>query len=483
MAGGTWSPTEQKVRPGFYLNFEAAALAAIKPGARGIVACPVKADWGPVRTFKEITNEAELLAVYGEDTAAGATAYQTVRMALLGGAKTVLAYRLADSNAAKASITLQDAAGSPVNVLKLETKYETTRPFKLSTRTNLVDSTKQDILLYNGSALLRTFTFTSGADGVSNAVAAINNDAGNEWVTASKLADGNGTLAVVSSQDFTGGNNGMADVVNADYIAAQAMFEARVWNLFTLDGMTDSSLQTSFKSWIERLRNEGNGVMGVFGGSAAEDADPNLGNQRSSGFNHEGVVNVMVGAVLDGKTYASAEVAPFVAGLIAGQKLSESITYAPCPFEDVYPRLTNGQVIAALQAGSLALVHDGEKVKVEQGINTLSSLRQGQNNQWKKIRAIRTMDAINNDLLKAASDNYIGKVNNNDDGKVALLNAFKQYMDTLVQGGIVEKDYVVYLNPVYHGNPPLAAPDEVYPKWEARITDGMEKIFGTFMVK
>ncbi|RYD01641.1 hypothetical protein N752_29120 [Desulforamulus aquiferis] len=190
-----------------------------------------------------------------------------------------------------------------------------------------------------------------------------------------------------------------------------------------------------------------------------------------------------MGAVLNEENYNSAMVAPYVAGLIAGQKLSETITYALCPFSDVSPRLTNNQVIAALQAGSLVLVHDGEKVKVEQGINTLTGLRQGQNNQWKKIRAIRTMDAINNDLLKAASDNYIGKVNNNDDGKVALLNAFKQYMDTLVQGGIVESDYSVYLNPHYHGNPPLAAPDEVYPKWEARITDGMEKIFGTFMVK
>ncbi|AEG61705.1 phage tail sheath family protein [Desulforamulus ruminis] len=483
MAGGTWSPTEQKVRPGFYLNFEAAALAAIKPGARGIVACPVKADWGPVRDFKEITSEAELLAAYGEDTAAGSTAYKTLRLALLGGAKTVLAYRLADSNAAKAGITLQDGSASPVDVLKLETKYETTRPFKLSVRTNLVDSSKQDILLYNGSALLRTFTFTANANGVDNAVAAINGDAGNEWVTAVKMADGNGALALINSQDFTGGNNGIAEVANADYIAAQSVFEARVWNLFTLDGITGSALQTSFKSWIERLREEGKGVIGVFGGSVTDDADPNLGNQRSLSFNHEGVVNVTVGAVLNGETYASSEVAPYVAGLIAGQKLSESITYAVCPFEDVSPRLTNNQVIAALQSGSLVLVHDGEKVKIEQGINTLTSLRQGQNNQWKKIRAIRTMDAINNDLLKAASDNYIGKVNNNDDGKVALINAFKQYMDTLVQGGIVESDYSVYLNPVYHGNPALAAPDEVYPKWEARITDGMEKIFGTFMVK
>ncbi|MDI6872279.1 MAG: phage tail sheath family protein [Bacillota bacterium] len=480
MAGGTWSPTEGKVRPGFYMNFVAAALAAIKPGARGIVACPVKAEWGPVRGFKEITSEAELLAAYGAKVA-GTTAYDTIRMALLGGAKTVLAYRLADSNAAKGTIILQDTSGTPVNVLQLDTKYESARDFRVTTRTNPVDENKQDIVLYEGTTILRTFTFTKGAGGEDAAVEAINNDTGNLWITATKLATGNGILAAVTSLAFSGGNNGTAAVANTDYTNAMAAFEARQFNLFTLDGMTDSSLQTSVKAWVERLREEGKGIIAVLGGSAASDADPTQGNTRSATFNYEGVVNVITSAVMDGVTYSSAQVAPFIAGLIGGQRLSESITYATCPFTDVSPRLTHNQIVAALQAGSLVLVHDGEKVKVEQGINTLSSLRQGQNDQWKKIRAIRVMDSINADLLKAASDNYIGKVNNNDDGKVALINACKQYMERLFLGGLVEKDYLVYLDPAYH--PALAAPDEVYIKWEARICDNMEKIFGTFVVR
>lgn len=481
MAGGTWSPTEQKVRPGFYLVFQAAALAAIKPGARGVVAVPVKANWGPVREFVEITRESELLAIYGEDLVEGATAYKTIRMALLGGAKTVLAYRLADASAAKASITLQDTSATPVNVLTLTTKYETTRPFKVTARTNPVDNTKQDILLYDGTTLLRTFTFVKGAGGVDAAVAAINNDAGNLWVTATKVADGNGTLAVVSGSAFSGGNNGISGVANVDYTNAMTAFEAREFNIFTLDGATDSALQTSVKAWIERIRSEGKGVIGVMGGSSAADADPTQGNARSQSFNHESIVNVITSGILDGVTYISAQVAPYIAGLIAGQKLSESITYAVTPFDDVSPRLTHNQIVAALQAGSLVLVHDGEKVKVEQGINTLTSLRQDQNNQWKKIRAIRVMDAINADLLKAASDNYIGKVNNDEDGRIALINACKQYMETLLRGRLIERDYEVYLDPDYH--PALAAPDEVYIKWEARITDTMEKVYGTFLVR
>ncbi len=485
MAGGTWSPTEGKVRPGFYMNFVAAALASIQAGSRGTVAIPVKADWGPVKDFTEIEDLATLLATYGEDVAVGSTAYRAIFLALLGGAKTVLGYRLVDSSAAKMTKSLVDTtAVTPVSVLKLDSKYETARAFKVTTRTNLVDSNKSDILLYEGTTLLYTFTFTHGTGGIDNAVAAINDDVQNLWVDATKLAAGNGILADVSASAFTGGNSGISGIANSDYIAAQAQFEKRKWNIFVMDCEGDSALQTSMYAWIVGLRDDGWGVTTIFGGDSTDDLTPATGNARSATFNHEGIINLITGGIIGGVTYASYELAPWIAGKIAGQKLSESITYATGTFTDVIPRLSNAQIISALQSGSLCLVHDGVKVKVEQGINTLTTLRQGQNNQWKKIRAIRTMDSINDDLLAAASDNYIGKVNNNEDGRIALISAFKKYMDTLVIGGLIEKDYLVYLDPAWHGGAsPLAAADSVYPVWEARITDCMEKIFGKFIVK
>ncbi len=479
MPGGTWSPTEAKVRPGFYMNFVSAGLAAIKPGARGIVGVPVKASWGPIRQFVTIESEADLVAAYGPDTANGVSAYKIIHLALLGGAKTVLAYRIADTNAAKASITLTDTNATPTNVLQLFAKYEGERGnhFKITTRTNILDATKQDILLYEDTALLRTWTFTTGAGGIDNAVAAINSDTGNVWITASKLADGNGVLASVTTASFVGGNSGIAAVANVDYTNAMTAFEAREFNLFVLDGPGSFALQTAVVGWIDRIRSEGKGVIAVLGGTAADDQNVATGNARSTSFNHEGVVNVITSAVLDGVTYASGEVAAYIAGLIAGQKLTESITYAATVFQDVTPRLTNSEITQALQSGSLVLVHDGH-VKVEQGINTLTTLKSGQNDQWKKIKAIRTMDAINTDLQKTAADAYIGKIPNNDDGRVALIAAIKNYMDTLVAGGVIDRDYKVYLDSAY----PNPAPDEVYIKWEAGIVDTLEKIYGTFVV-
>lgn len=479
MAGGPWSPTEEKVRPGFYMNFVAAALAAIAMGARGIVAIPVKANWGPKKTAVEISSEAELIEAFENDTN-GFTAYKLIRLILLGGAKTVLGYRLVDGAEAKAALTLKDGAGT--NVITLNTKYETERSFKVTVRDNPVDTENlKDILLYEGLKLLYTFTFAKGATIVDAATETINNDPGNKWIDAVQVAVGNGTLADVSSQALTGGNAGAAAVTNADYTVAMTAFEAREFNIFCLDGMTDSALQTSVAAWIARLRNEGKGVVAVMGGSASDDANIATANTRSQSFNYEGIINVGVSGVLDGVTYPSAEVACWVAGKMGGQKLKESLTYANAVFDDVSPRLTHNQVVAALKAGTIVLVHDGEKVKIEQGINTLTSLSADQNNQWKKIKAIRVMDAINTDLLKAAQDNYIGKVNNDDDGQAALLSAYKQYMDVLVDDGLVKDDYTVGLNPEFH--PIGAAAEEVYPLWSASIVDSMEKIFGTFVVK
>lgn len=489
MAGGTWSPTEKPVLPGLYLNFQAAALAAIQPGARGVVVVPVKAHWGPVREFVEITSEAGIIDTYTNDETNGATAYTTLRFALLGGAKEVLAYRIADSNAATATVTLQDTSATPVDVLKLEAKYpgERGNNFKVTVQINPVDGSKKDIKLYEGTTLLRTFTFVSGT--IQAAADAINNDAENKWITATVLAEGSGVLADVSNAALSGGNSGIAAIAAEDYTNFLAAAETQEFNILTLDGVYDSAIQTSVVSWVDRVRSEGKGIIAVLGGSATDDTAADAVSKattRSASFNHEGVVNVGVGAILDGVSYSSAQVAAYVAGLIAGQKLSESTTYAATSFDDVTRRWTRSEMEEAVKNGVFLLFHDGRMVKVLRGMNSLVTLRQGQNNAWKKIRTIRVMDSINADLVRTAEDAYIGKVNNTEEGRLALIGACKQYMQTLVQSGVIEDaGWDVYLDPDYYG--PTATltpePDQVYLKWEAKLTDVMEIILGTFIVK
>ncbi|TBL71358.1 phage tail sheath family protein [Paenibacillus thalictri] len=488
MAGGTWNQTDMPVLPGLYLNFQAAAAAAIQTGARGIVTVPVKANWGPIREFVEVTSEAVAAKVYSADETGGATAYTAMKLAFYGGAHKVLAYRIADASAAKATLNLQDDAATPVNVVRLEAKYPGTRgnQFKVSLQANAIDSTKVDLKLMEGAAALKTFTFAGGA--IQAAVDTINNDPANEWIVASKLAEGSGQFKNGGSLTFAGGNSGIGSIAAADYTDALNAMETQDFHLLALDGVTDAAIHATVVAWIDRLRSEGKGVMAVLGGSAADDTSSDAVSKattRSNTYNHEGIVNVGVGATLSSANYSSAQISSYVAGLIAGQKLSESTTYAAAPFQGVTRRWTRSEQEQAVRNGVFLFVHDGSRVKALRGINTLTALRLGQNNAWKKIRTIRVMDAINADLQQSAEANYIGKVNNTEEGRLALVGACKQYMQSLAQSGVIEETgWNVALDPAYYGTGRTVEPeaDQVYLKWEAKLTDTIEQIFGTFTV-
>lgn len=482
MAGGVWSATDRPVLPGFYMAFRSAAAEAVQGGSRGTVVVPVRAHWGPVQQFVAIGSEKDAVETYTTDVTGNATAYTTVRMALLGGAKQVLAYRVTDGTEAASALTLTDSAGTPVAALKLEAKFPGSRgnAFKATVQTNPVDSGKKEIKLFEGTQLLRTFTFVSGT--MQAAVEAINTDTGNLWIRATKLADGNGTLAAATGVSFAGGNSGLTSVANANYLNALAAFETQAFDAVALDGVTDPSLLASFAAWVTRLRNEGKGIVGIVGGSLTDDRASDAVSKavtRSASFNHEGIVNVGTGAVLADIAYGSAQVAPYVAGLIAGQPLNASTTYASTPFADAARRWTRAEQEQAVRGGVFLFIHDGKQVKALRGINSLTGLREGQSAGWKKIRTIRVMDAINGDLQRTAETAYIGKVNNTEEGRLALIGACKQYLQSLAQASVIEaSDYDVYIDTAF-----VPEPDQVYLKWEARLTDVMEQLFSTFVVR
>ncbi len=472
------------VLPGLYMNFVAAAGTAIQPGARGVVVAPVKAHWGPVGQFVEVANEAAIKELFTEDESGGATALTTLYLALLGGPQKLLAYRIA-TNAAAATLTLNSTSAS--NSVLLKAKYPGKRGnnFKATIQPSLSASGSKDLILYEGTTLLRTFSLGDGD--AKKAATVINADPLNVWITAEVVEEG--ILAEVADVPFSGGDSGITGITNADYVAALSALETQDFHVLSLDGVTDVALRTSVAAWVKRVRSEGKGVIAVLGGSAADDTAADAVSKavaRSTAIDHESVVNVGTGAVLNGRMYSSAQVAAWVAGLVAGQSLSQSTTYAVSPFDDVTRRWTRSEQEQAVQGGVFLLVHDGRRVKVLRGVNSLVTLQLGQNNSWKKIRTIRVMDAINSDLQQTAEDVYIGKVNNTAEGRLALIGACKEYLRTLAQSNVIVADgYDVTLDPKYYGSAPAKTPepDQVFLQWNARLTDVMEQIFGTFYVQ
>lgn len=247
----------------------------------------------------------------------------------------------------------------------------------------------------------------------------------------------------------------------AAYTEAHNAFEARIFNVFVYDGEISTTEQDAGLAWMQRNKEEGKHFMVVFGGTAEDDADPTVGDARSTRLKDDYSVNLIVGGELDGVTYSSGEYAPYIAGLIAGTAINRSVTYTQVPLDDVNKRLRNSEINTALENGSLLLIHDGEKVKIEQGICTSGA----------KIRNIRARQEIATDIAKTAADNYIGKLDNNSDGHAALIVFVSAYLEKLEDNNVLLEPNVM-LDPIN-----ASTEDKVFILISYIEVDSMERIF------
>lgn len=475
MASGYWSETNKPIRPGFYNRFKAAAESRIQSGKSGIVAMPVKSNWGPVKQIVHITSEKDLTVNFGSDM--NYTAYKLGKLSLLGRPKELLLYRLVDGTEKVASKTLKDTtAVTPVDVLKLDTKYPTTRAFNITVRSNIIDDTKKDIVLYEGTTQLYVFSALTGT--IAQIVESINKNEENLWISASKIAEGNATLANISNQPLAGGNNGTTSITNQHYIEAMAAFEGVKFNGFCLDGLTDSALQTSVRSWVERNRLNGKKIRAYLGGTINETIVE--ANSKAKSFNYEGIVYVgAVGGVYDGVKYSPAETACYIAALGESTDLRESLCNMVTIFNDVTKNLTNEEIESSLQSGTLVLRYDNGSVSIEDDVNTLKSYGADQSETLGYLRAIRFIDTVDEDTSSTGNKQYVGKVPNGKNGQVALLSALKQYFETLQASGYIE-DFIVEIDESLQAN---AKNDEFFWRWDAKYINVMKRIYGTGYIR
>lgn len=470
MSTGIWSETNKSTIPGFFNRFKWIAENRLTQGTNGVVAMPVKSDWGPTKQVISVTGISELENKFGSNM--DLTAYRLGRLILLGQPKGLLLYRLVDGSEKVASITLKDTATTPVDVIKLETLYPTTRAFNISTKPNIVDSSIIDITLYEGTEQVYVFKVSGSTDDIINS---INNNEENVWIKATKVADGSG-LASIVSQLLTGGDNGTASITNQHYIDAMTAFEGYKLDGFTLDGISDSALQAAVQAWIDKNKINGADVLAFLG--AAKDAAIDVVNTQSKAFNDGGIINIGTGGTYEGIEYSPAEVACYIAGLAVSKTIKESICNAETIFEDVNPKLTNEQITSCCAAGTLALVNEQQKVIIVDDVNTLKKFSDEQSESLGYIRAVKFLYSVNEDTSAKRSD-FIGKIDNDNSGQKVVISALKKYFETLQNDGIIS-DFEVEIDTDLQKN---AKDDEFYWKWNANYVNIMKKIFGTGYVQ
>lgn len=468
---GIWDPMDKPSLPGWYNRFQIIAEETIRQGKRGVLAMPVKSDWGPVKTPVTISNITALKDTFGmnEDF----TAFRLGYLCLLGSPKELLLYRITDGSEACGTLTLKDTTtATAVSVIDINTKYPTDREFSITVRTSLKDETKKDLLVFEGNKLRQTFeSLPNNVDEIVNII-----NKANGYVLAVKKASGNGKLADISNTKLAGGSNGVEAITNEEYVEALAAFEKAKFNRIALDGINDAALIEMLKTWIDDQRKQGRKITGYVG--YADDLSNDEINQKSKTLNFEGIVNVNIKGLKNDIRYTRAECACYIAGLASGMRLQDSLCNRLTIFEDV-EALTTGELNDALDAGTLVCYKDDDnEILILDDLNTLSQ----NSEKGEYLRYIRTVDFI--DVVDTDtclnSKKYIGKTPNDTNGQTAVLMALKKYFEVFATERIIEPDFTVEVDEALQAS---ASKNEFFWKWNAEHIDVMKRIYGTGYIK
>ena len=414
---GRYSIGETKVRPGIYFRQENGGGNDNLGATNGIVGVAFKANWGPLGKVVTLEDPSDIAAIFGDDSVSGSNV-KILNAIFAGGASQILAVRVG-TGGTKAAITLKDTtSGTPIDVVTLTAKYAGTRALSVTIKDSLSITTMRECIVYAGTTELSKVLFAKGSAGEVEALVTAINASEDCVVTATKVAAGNGLLAAVSQSAFTTAG-ASPTITSTDYSDAFTLLEATKWNTICIDS-DDTSIHALLSAFINRANDAGLMGIAVLGeptsvAYATRKAD-------AAAFNSENVVYCLNGFTIGGEDYEGWRAAALVAGYIAFLPSNDSLTHKIIPNATaVVGALTNTQVVECLQSGCLVFtVSASGAVWVEQGINTLVTLRSDQDAGWKKIRRTKTRFELI-DRINVNSEGVIGNVNNDDNGRATLL--------------------------------------------------------------
>ena len=158
---------------------------------------------------------------------------------------------------------------------------------------------------------------------------------------------------------------------------------------------------------------------------------------------HEGIINFTTDNIVVGETtFTTSEYCSRIAGLLAGTPLQVSSTYYRLSEVDDVPKFTKSELDAKIDAGEFVIFHDGEKVKVGRGVNSLVTVGSTKSEDYKSIKIVDIMDLIYTDVKRTAEDNYIGKFANNYDNKCNLIVSIQAYLEALRDDELLDNSIV-----------------------------------------
>ena len=442
MAGGVWL-SQNKTRPGAYINFKAVPKSSMTVGDRGIVAMGLPLSWGEEGKMIEVLSS-DLLDGTSQKLI-GFTVFDSESKLLAGAlnyAYKALVYRM-NTGGEKAKTTIEN--------LTVTAKYSGEFGNKI-----LIAITRDSI-----TSLFTVITYVNGVSLDSQKVSNISELENNDYVVFS----GEGELSENAGAQLSGGTNGQV----ADSTAYPLLFKAlnlMKWQTFACFS-SSTEIKSSVVSFIQNMRdNEGRYVQAV-----VADYD---------GADYEGIINSVNGAIIDGVEYSKEDFVSVVAGMTAGSNFNESNTGKIIRgATSIIGELTDSEIKDGLSKGHFIIsTSTSGNIKVEQDINSLHTYDSTRNYNFSKNRVLRTLDEIGTTTVQTWEDTYMGKVDNNSTGRGLFKSDLISYGKELQRlGGIQEFEGSEDIE-ISQGNDL----DSVVTTWAVKPVDSMEKLYLTVNV-
>lgn len=389
LGGGVFT-AQNKVLPGTYINFVSAARASATLSDRGIAAMPFVGDWGP---------ENEVFLLTADEFQSNATKYfgynaihpqtQMFRELFCHATKLYL-YRL-NSGTVKAQNIYATAkyGGSRGNALSIVVQDSPAGGYDVTT---LLDGTEMDVQTVETAAEL------------------IDND----YVTFKKDA----VLTVSAGTALTGGADGQGRTGDNYQKFLKAIEPYSFHALGCNSG--EKEVVDLFIAFTKRMRDQ----VGAKFQTVV---------YRAQNADYEGIISVENKLLdVDESLFGEFSLVYWVTGLIAGCGVNQSNTNTV--YDGSYKvdtDYTQQELEDGLKAGKFLLHRVDEQVRVLDDINTFISFTDDKSEDFSSNQTIRVLDQIGNDIAALFQAKYLGRVQNDNAGRMSLWNDIVKHHEEL----------------------------------------------------
>ena len=390
LGGGTWL-VQNKVLPGSYINFVSASKASATLSDRGTATVPMVLDWGPDNEIFTVTSgefQKDSMKIFGH----GYTdeALKPIRE-LFAHAQTVHFYKL-NGSGEKASNKFATA------------KYTGSRGNDLRIVIEQNEAYSEEGKVYDVSTYMNTNCIDT-----QQAVRSASELKDNDYVTFDASAE----LELTASTSLTGGTDGTA--TDADYQTYLDKIESYTFNTMGC-ASTNETVKSLFAAYTKRRREE-EGVKFQTVLHRYEKAD------------YEGIISVENGLKSDD---ADSSAVYWTTGAQAGCAVNKSLTNATYDGEyDLFTDYTQAKLTEAIKAGKLIFHKVDDDVRVLTDINTLTGITDEKSADFSSNQTIRVLDQIGNDIAVVFNTKYLGKVPNDNAGRISLWNDIVKHHEQL----------------------------------------------------